>query len=153
MKPTFFFICLLVSSLSFSAFAQKPVQQSSKTIHFKEIFTNVTIDDDMTIVLTEGSSDKVTVEGDAKALNATVADGRLYLSAKNPRLADGIKVYVPAGFVSKVYMNGNGSLSSASVLANQKIKIYLASEAKIHVRSTGNVTVETIDEIQFIKGR
>jgi hypothetical protein len=50
-------------------------------------------------------------------------------------------------------MNGNGSLTSANILSNQKMKIYLAAEARIDVRSTGNVTVETVDNIQFVKGR
>jgi hypothetical protein len=152
MKPTLFFICLLVSSLSFSAFAQKSegTDKTPKAIHFKEIFTTVSIDDDMEIVLMDGNSDKIVVEGDVKA---SVSDGHLYVSAKNPRLASGIKVFIPASFLSRVYMNGNGSLSSASVLHNQKVKIYLASEARINVKSLGNVTVETINDIQFVKGR
>jgi hypothetical protein len=152
MKPTLIFICLLVSSLSFSAFAQKSGVQDkpAKTIHFKEVFTNVSIDDDVNVILTEGSSDKVVVEGDVKA---TVVDGHLYVSARNPRLAYGMKVYVPASFLTRIYMNGNGSLTSANILSNQKMKIYLAAEARIDVRSTGNVTVETVDNIQFVKGR
>ncbi|HYH14289.1 MAG TPA: DUF2807 domain-containing protein [Flavisolibacter sp.] len=151
MKPKFF-LCLLISALSFSAFAQKslPQEKTPRTIHFKEVFTNVSIDDDVNVILTEGSSDKIIVEGDVKA---TITDGHLYVAARNPRLAYGMKVYIPASFLTKVYMNGNGSLTSANILSNQKMKIYLTAEAKIHVRSTGNVTIETVDDIQFIKGR
>ena len=152
MKPTIFILCLLISSLSFSAFAQKsvPQEKASKTIHFKEAFTNVSIDDDINVILTDGSSDKIMVEGDVKA---SVNDGHLYVAARNPRLAYGMKVYIPASFLTRVYMNGNGSLTSATILSNQKMKIYLAAESKVHVRSTGNVTIETVDDIQFVKGR
>jgi hypothetical protein len=152
MKPILIAISLLVSSLSFSAFAQKSdgTEKSPKLIHFKEAFTIVSIDDEMEVILTDGASDKIAADGDVKAV---VSEGHLYVSARNPRLAAGTKVFIPSGYLSRVYMNGNGSLSSASVLHNQKVKILLASEAKINVRSLGNVTVETIDDIQFVKGR
>ena len=152
MKPILIAITLLVNSLSFSAFAQKSgvAEKSTKVIQFQEVFTTVSIDDDLEVVLTNGTSDKIAVNGDVKA---TIADGHLYISARNPRLAPGMKVFIPADFLSKVYMNGNGSLSSASVLQNQKVKILLASEARINVRSVGNVTIETVDDIHFVKGR
>ncbi|RYZ27296.1 MAG: hypothetical protein EOO10_13165 [Chitinophagaceae bacterium] len=152
MKPILIAISLLVSSLHFSASAQKnqELEKPSKVIQFKENFTIVSVDDDLEIILTDGASDKIAVNGDVKAM---VSDGQLYVSARNPRLAAGTKVFIPSAFLSKVYMNGNGSVSSAAVLPNQKVKILLASEAKINVRSLGNVTVETIDDIQFIKGR
>ena len=115
MKPTLFFLCLLVSGLSFSAFAQKA---PAKTIQFKEVFTNVSINGELSIVLTEGASDKITVEGDVVA---SVFDGHLSVAARNPRLASEMKVYIPASFLTRVFMNGNGSLSSATILPNQKM--------------------------------
>jgi hypothetical protein len=152
MKPIIFFVSLLVSSLSFSAFAQKnsSAETPAKIIQFKEVFTTVSIEDDLEVVLTDGNSDNIAVDGNVKA---TMSEGQLFLSAKNPRMAAGNKVLIPANFLSRVYMNGNGSLSSESVLRNKKVKIYLASEAKINVRSLGNVAVETVDGIQFVKGR
>jgi len=152
MKPILIAISLLVSSLNFSASAQKHVgpEQPSKVIQFKENFTVVTVDDDLEIILTDGTSDRIAVDGDVKAM---VSDGHLYVSARNPRLAAGTKVFIPSAFLSKVNMNGNGSLSSAAVLQNKKVRILLASEAKINVRSFGNVSVETVDDIQFVKGR
>jgi hypothetical protein len=151
MKPKLFFLCLLVSAFSFSAFAQKSaVDKAAKTIHFNEVFTNVSIDDDVDVILTEGSSDKVVVDGDVKA---TVIDGHLYLAARNPRLAYGMKIYVPSSLVTRVYVNGNGSLTSRDILSNRKMKVYLTSEARINLRSHGALTIETVDNIQFVKGR
>lgn len=151
MKPILIAISLLVSSLSFSVFAQKTVtEKAPKVIQFNEVFTTVSIDDDLEVVLTNGSSDKIVVEGDVKA---TIADGHLYIAARNPRLASGMKVFVPADYLSKVYMNGNGSLGSSTVLQNHRVKILLTAEAKINVKSTGNITIETVDDIQFVKGR
>jgi hypothetical protein len=152
MKPILIAISLLVSSLSFSAFAQKGQgpEKSPKVIQFQEAFTTVSVEDDMEIILTDGHSDKIAIDGDVRAV---VSDGHLYVSARNPRQAHAMKVFIPSAFLSKVFLNGNGSLSSASVLRNQKVKIFLASEAKINLRSLGNVTVETLDDISFVKGR
>ena len=152
MKPKLFFLCLLVSVFSFSAFAQENagVDKTVKTIHFNEAFTSVSIDDDVNVILTEGSSDKVVIDGD---VIATVIDGHLYLAARNPRLASGLKIYVPSSLVTQVYVNGNGSLTSGDVLSNPKMKVYLTSEARINLRSLGAVTIETVDDIQFVKGR
>ena len=119
---------LLVSSLSFSAFAQKKDLSNPKHIQFKEVFTTASIEDDVQIILTNGASDKITVDGD---VSAYVSDGQLYIRAKNPYLAAGTKAFIPADFLARVYMNGNGSLSSASLLRNQKVKIYLASELNV----------------------
>lgn len=152
MKPILFFVSLLMSSLSFSAFAQKSssAETPAKIIQFKEVFTTVSIEDDLEVVLTDGNSDNIAIDGNVKA---TLSEGQLFLSAKNPRIAARNKVVIPANFLSRVYMNGNGSLSSENVLRNSRVKIYLASEARINVRSLGNVAVETVDGIQFIKGR
>lgn len=152
MKPILIAISLLVSSLNFSASAQKVAgpEKPPKVIQFKENFTAVTVDDDLEIILTDGASDKITADGDVRAM---VSDGHLYVSARNPRLAARTKVFIPSAFLSKVNMNGNGSLGSAVVLQNKKVRILLASEAKINVRSFGNVSVETVDDIQFVKGR
>jgi len=154
MKPKFFFICLLLSSLGFSSFAQESPKMdgSAKTVQFNETYHSLSIQDNITVILTEGKSDKIFIEGNAKAVDARVSDGHLTLSAGS-RFTEDVKVYVPADFVSKVYMNAAGSLNSAATLSNSKIKIYLAAEARINVRSTGNVAVETIDDIQFVKGR
>ena len=152
MKPILFFVSLLVSSLSFSAFAQKSsiAETPAKVIQFKEVFTMVSVDDNLEVVLTNGSSDNILVDDNVKA---TLSEGHLYVSAKNPHLTTGNKVLIPANFLSRVYMNNNGSLRSETVLSNQKVKIYLASEAKINVRSLGNVSVETVGDILFVKGR
>jgi hypothetical protein len=152
MKPTFFFLCLLVSSFGFSAFAQKATtfHKASKEIHFKEIFNSVSVEDDMEIVLTEGKSDKISVDGDVVA---TIADSQLYLAARNPQMAHVIKVYVPADYLSKIYMQGNGFLYSNTILSNQKMRIILSAEAKINVRSMGNVTVEPMNDIVFVRSR
>jgi formylmethanofuran dehydrogenase subunit D len=152
MKPKFLFICLLLSTIGFSAFAQQSVPQDKK-IQLTETATSLVVEDDITVVLTDSKADYLSVEGDSKAVVATIQDGQLVLSARKSHLASNVTVFVPAGQLSKVFLNGTGSLSSSDILSNQKIKIYLASEAKINVRSKGAVSVEAFNDIQFVRGK
>jgi len=152
MKPKFLFLCLLLSSIGLSAFAQKTAPQDKK-IHLTETTTTLVVEDDITVILTDSKADYLSVEGDPKAVLATIVDGQLTLSARKSYGGSNVTVYVPAGHLSKVFLNGTGNLTSSDVLSNQKIKIYLASEAKINVKSKGAVSVETQDDIQFVRGR
>lgn len=153
MKPKFLFLCLLLSTIGLSAFAQKMAPQDTKKIQLTETVTTLYVEDDITVVLTDSKADHLSVEGDAKAVLATITDGQLVLSARKTYGATGVTVYVPAGSLSKVFLNGTGSLSSSEILSNQRIKIFLASEAKINVKSKGSVSVETQDDIQFVRGK
>ena len=151
MKPIIFSICLLLGSFGFTASAQKATPET-KVIQLKEIFTSVSADDDIDIVLTDSKSGDLLVEGNTKALDVQLRDGHLQL-AKSHHTTNPVKVYVPAAYVSKIYMNGNGMLSSSSVLSGNRIKVVLAGESRIALRSTGNVTVETMNDIQFVRNR
>ncbi|HEX8314541.1 MAG TPA: DUF2807 domain-containing protein, partial [Flavisolibacter sp.] len=131
MKPTFFFLCLLLSSLSFSAFAQKITQSETKVIQLKEVFTSLSIDEGIDIVLTENKAGEMLVEGNAKLLDMRLADGHLSLAKKYTGLSSPLKVYVPANYLTKIFMNGNGMLSSSTALSNHRIKILLAGEARV----------------------
>jgi hypothetical protein len=153
MKPTFIAICLLLSSLGFSAYAQKAAPSETQTIQLKEVFTSLSVDNDIQVVLTENTAGEMLVEGDVKSLDIQLVDGHLQLSKKQPAKLSPLKVYVPSVYLSKVYMNGNGSLSSASVLSNNRIRIILGGEARIAVRSIGHVILETENGIQFVKSR
>lgn len=150
MKPTIIALCLLLGSFGLSAFGQKTPE--TKLIQLKEIFTSLSVDSDIHVVLTENKAGDILVEGDVKALDIQLNDGHLQL-AKRHHMTAPVKVYVPSAYLLKVYMNGTGSLSSSTVLSGQRLKVVLAGESKIAIRSTGNVIVEAMDDIQFIKSR
>lgn len=156
MKPKFLFLALLLMALATTAFSQKHKANDNRstTIRFSETFTTVSINDDLNVVLIEGALPEITVEGTAKhAIEAKVTDGHLYLGSRGQSAAPKGKVYVPVGLLTKVFVHGNGVLQSASVLNHNRLKVFLAGEAKINLRSTGSVTVETLNDIQFVKGR
>ena len=154
MKPKFIFTGLLLALISLSAFAQKaPATKPQTAFRFSETFNAIVIENDLTVVLTQGTSNEITVEGNANDIVVTEARGTLHLTAKSDAITSSTKVYVPANAVYSVYLNGNVALRSASVLPNENINIYMAAEANVNVRSNGRITVETADGIRFVKAR
>jgi len=154
MKPKLVLAALLLVIASTVAVAQdRKTMPSPTTVHFSEAFTSLVVEDDLTVVLTVGASPDITIEGDARSVMTKEVDGSLSLSVLGVHAAGQTIVYVPASLLSRVYMNGTGTLRSATTLQNRKLKIILSDEAKVRVKSTGNVSVETWNEIDFVKGR
>lgn len=154
MKPKSLLVALLLVTVSTAAIAQnrKPTP-SSMTIRFAEVFTSLVVEGNLTVVLTESTSPDIILEGNASTVAAKEADRTLSLSAYNGYAPNETVVYVSAGLLSHVYLNGTGTLRSASTLQNHGLKIVLSDEAKVWVKSTGYVTVETASNIDFVKGR
>lgn len=154
MKPKFFFMALLLLSFGATAFSQdKKTTEPLTTVQFSEAITSLTINDNLTVVLTDGASPNISAEGNSKALSARLDDGHLLLSARYPHQTPQTVVYVPAGLLRKVFLNDAGTVRSATALKQDKLKIFMSGEGKVEVRSLGAVTVETLDDVQFVKAR
>ena len=157
MKPTFFFAVLILCGVSFSSFTNKPstpAETVSKVVRFNERFFSLIVENDLSVVLTESSSNEIIIEGSEhaiKTLIVNVEDGKLNLSSLPFASHAGVTVYVPAAFLSKVNLYGNSRLSSSSVLNNARLHVLIAGEAKVHLRSNGKVTVEGTPDFDFIK--
>jgi hypothetical protein len=151
MKPTITAVCLLLCSFCFWGFAQTPLAAATR-IPVTEIFTTLSVDENLDVVLTSGPSDEIWVEGSTKHLSVQLTDSHLRLAPLQPYTSPA-KIYVPATYLSKIYMNGAGSLSSASLLNSKHLRVILFGEASVAIRSTGRVSVETADEIRFVKNR
>ena len=155
MKQKFLLICLMLSAMGFSSFAQnsKVSEPFSKTVKLKEECTSLVIEDNLSVILTESASNNITIVGDIRDVKKTgvsITDGRLVLSYALRDLPSEVKVYVPAALLGKVFINGKGTLSSSTVLKNKTLKIFLAEEGKVNNRSLGNVIVEPMNDICFV---
>jgi len=145
----------MLLAVSFSAFAQKSSVSDpvSKTVKLDETFTSLLITNDLSVILTESASNEIVIEGDArdiKKVEVSIVDNRLVLASSRPQVRLDVKVYVPAAFLNKVYIDGKANLSSSSTLRNKNLRIFLSEEAIINVKSFGKVTVETSSEIDFV---
>ena len=156
MKPKFIMTALLLCSLAFSAFAQKskPSDPVSKLIRLNEGYSSMVIEDDISVVLTESNSNEIIIKGEEKSVEKVkveVDDGRLILSYVSAGVPAAVKVYVPAALLSRVNINGKSEVTSASTLNNPKLRVIVAGEGKVHLRSSGKVLVEGTDEFDFIR--
>jgi hypothetical protein len=148
----------MLSVISFSSFSQnsKALAPVSKTVNLTEAYSSLLIENNLSVILTESASPTIKIEGDArdvKKVGVFVTDGQLVLTYAQPNLQPDVKLYVPAAFLTKVFMNGKAMLSSSAVLKNKKLKIYMAEEGQVNIRSVGSVIVEPDNEIDFVKTR
>jgi hypothetical protein len=149
MKPKIFLIALLLVALGATAHAQN--NNPLTAVRFSENIAALSISDNLTVVLTEGTSSTITIEGNANSIAARMSDGHLSLEASDNFYAGKTIIYVPAGLLSKVFLNGTGTVRSATVLKGGKLRIYIGGEGKVNVRSTSPVIVENTDEVYFVK--
>ena len=156
MKPKFFFTALLLGSLAFSAFAQKsqPSDPVSKLIRLNEGYNSLVIEDDISVVLSESNSNEIIIKGEEKSVEKVkvkVDDGKLVLWYVPGAVPTAVKVFVPAAALSRININGKSDVTSASTLNNPKLRVIVAGEGKVHLRSNGKVLVEGTDEFDFIR--
>lgn len=156
MKPKLFILVAALSTIGFSAVAQKAkyAEPVTRSIHLKESFSSLVINNDISVVLTESSSEEIVIKGDEsriKKCKVQVDDGKLFLSYLQTNEKPDVQVYVPARFLNKVIINGKSELTSSSILSNAAIRVIIAGESKVHLRSIGKVTVEGTDDFDFIR--
>ena len=158
MKPKLILPLLLAGAISFSSFAN-PVndkEPASKVVNLKEAYTSLVIESNIKVVLMESSASDVTLTGDErdiKKVRVRVSDGKLILTSLDQIVKPDVTVYIPANLLTRIDVNGKAQLSSAQILSNQKLKVVLADEATINLRSQGKVVVEGTSEIDFVTGK
>ena len=155
MKPKLILPLLLASAISFSSFANSVnhKEPASKVVSLQEKYTTMLIESDLAVVLTESNSNEIVLKGDErdiKKVKVKVEDGKLILTSLTQSFKPDVTIYVPAGLLSKIDVYGKAKLSSENTLSNEKLKVILADEATINIRSQGKVIVEGTSEIDFV---
>lgn len=158
MKPKIFILGLLLCTACTAAFAQKtkPEHPVSTTVHLTEVPRALFVDNDVSVILTDGKTADVTIEGDArdvKAVRVKMNDGDLLLSSSFGQSMAGLKVYVPATQLAKINLFGKSVLRSTATLQNPHLKIIVDGEGIVNVSSAGKVVIESTDGYDFVKSR
>ena len=156
MKPKFLSFLLLFCVITFSAYAQKKQlpEPVSKAIRLDGSFTSLIVEDDLFVVLTESNSGELIVTGneqDVKKLKAQLDGGQLVLSFMPSFTQPDIKIYVPAGLLRKINVNGKSHLTSAFVLTNPNLSVIVGGEGKVALQSNGKLTVLGNHDYDFIR--
>jgi hypothetical protein len=158
MKPRLFLPLLLATTISFSSFANTTshTEPASRVVSLKEKYTSMVIESDLAVVLTESNSTEIVLKGnerDIKKVRVKVQDGNLILTSLDYIIKPDVTIYVPANLLTRINVNGKARLSSDNTLSNEKLKVVIADEATVNLRSQGKVIVEGTSEIDFVTGK
>lgn len=124
-------------------------QEISITGEYKhiEVWGNVTV------MLTDATSDKLLLEGNAKNFNrvkATVNDGRLEITAVKKKSLSKLIIYVPAKDAKSLIVNGDAEIFG--VVRTDDLKILLNGASKVRVRYSGKLKIEPADGYDLMEG-
>ena len=145
---------LAVTSFSFAAPASSG-EPSTMTINLSRKYTSLDLRGDIKVVLTNDAADKLTItgdKGDVKKIRASVSRGTLSVwSTDGSSSKKDVTIYVPAGWLDLVIINGDAELETKEALRNNELTVEVNGECKVNIRSLGKVTMKNSDEFVFIR--
>lgn len=150
MKKTFFLLLLGFTAFCMPALAADHPRLLK--IRFDQYFNRLEVDDHVTVVLTNESSNEISIEGDraqAGKLRAKVRKNKLYIWMAGEKPDRPVTVYVPARYLKEVVVNGNSDISTASTLYNAGMIVYVNGYCRLDLRSMGRILVRGTGDFDF----
>lgn len=146
---------LFLSAGGFTSSASVQPEPVPVRITIPGAITSLVINEGITVVLTNEQSKEIIVEGgqaDQNPLKLELSSGKLTISRNAAVKAGKLVVYVPAGNLRTVSINGVAELTSNAVLPLKKLDISMESECSIRIRTTGKVNIITWNDIEYRTG-
>ena len=111
-------------------------------------FKNITIADDMKVVLTQAPPTAANVSIDKEAsdkLMLTLSDGSLHIMATKRMSSDYI-VYVMVNDLQKLTLGENIDLHTNGILNTGKLDVFIHAGSKAHLKTNGKIEAFPLDD-------
>lgn len=150
MKKTFFLLLLGITAFLMPVSAAD--QPRLLKIRFDQYFNRLEVDDHVTVVLTNESSNEISIEGEkaqAGKIRAAVRKNKLYIWMAGEKTDRQVTVYVPARYLKEVVVNGHSDISTASTLYNAGMVVYVNGRCRLDLHSMGRIIVKGSGDYEF----
>jgi LEA14-like dessication related protein len=119
-------------------------------------FTSLVVEADVDVLLTEGNSTKVVIEGEsasAAAVKITVENGEMTITDKKSCRHQRTVVYLPVRNLRTIVINGDVNISSSNTLHTMRMQLMVNGNCEVNLRVRGTVDVSYSDDylIQYMK--
>lgn len=146
MKKTILATMLLTIGIIHSSFSADPGERKRMDKTNPSAIKTLTVNADVTIVLTEGNNQQVNMIGDEtfmKLVSFKQEGNKLTVAASKRRdyKSKGI-IYVPAGSIETIRINSDAFVRSADILHTPHIRIAVNGVCKVHLYTMGKVDVD-----------
>jgi Putative auto-transporter adhesin, head GIN domain len=137
-------IFILFISISSNAQDHDWMPTEQKEINLTEKFKQIEVKGNITVVLTNETVTRLTLQGNARDLskvNASVKDEKLVIDAEKKRGYSKLIVYVPASNASSLVINGDTNVYSSGAIKIDDLAITLNGVSSVSLRYQGKVKV------------
>ncbi len=144
-----FVAMLLITSRGFAS--ELPFKKESKTVFYQLGFSNLIIEDNINVILTESLSKQIDVTGaekDIAGLNWNIKNGTMVLSSKKKEAGSKITVTLYIQGLKSINVFGNSIISSLGPLTTP-VSVYLNGEACLAISSKAPIHVFRDYEVEF----
>jgi hypothetical protein len=147
-------LAVFILFISISSNAQfHRMSTNLREINLTETFKQIEVKGNVTVVLTNESVNRLTLEGNARDLskvNASVKDQKLVINAENRRGYSRLIVYVPATNASELVINGDTDVLTSGAIKINDLAITLNGVSSVSLKYEGKVKVMPGEEYYLI---
>lgn len=147
-------ICLLAITATLSSFSQSLTNDNYgvRKIKSTEAIKSLVVNDEVSVVLLNSSSDEISIEGDKNTIELYAVELKnntlkVTNNSKDDRKA--AIVYVPAALIDQVTINGNSAVTSKETLRNKHIAVWMNGTSNFWVKTYGKVYVQAADGFDY----
>lgn len=159
MKKQFLLFVLLASLVQFTSFAQDTKNARKATLTplvSEDDIRDLTIGDNIDLVLVQCDEPQrvniSTAIQNVSKLRITIAAGGVHLStAKTVKPGERISVYATVHALENLTLTGNSFAMSRGILESRHLQVNLIDGARVALKSTGRVQVNTSGRYQITK--
>lgn len=147
-------ICLLAITATLSSFSQSLTNENYgvRKIKSTEAIKSLVVNDEVSVVLLNSSSDAITIEGDKNAIelySIELKKNSLTITNNSKENRTAAIVYVPAGLIDQVTINGNSAVTSKETLRNKHIAVWMNGTSNFWVKTYGKVYVQAAEGFDY----
>lgn len=121
-----------------------PVLNENKEISIMESFGHVEVRGGVTVILTNGPSDRLWLKGsmhDMDIVQTTVKNKRLVINAEKKKGKSKLMVYIPVAGVSSLIIYGDAEIFSSNTILSRNLEITLNGNSLVSVKYLGSIKV------------
>jgi hypothetical protein len=144
---------LVLCLLSLSSFKNGKPGEKKSTVIRKGIsiggpFQMVSIDGNISMILTNEPAGTLMLEGNEKDLNKVkymVKSNELVIDAHKKNSANELTVYLSAATLKSMLVSGDVFISSTDTIKTENLQIWLNGNINVKVKTTGKISIEAYD--------
>lgn len=153
IKLLFPALLFLFSFRSWEGTGKSKLPVIRKEVKVDNTFQNVSVNGDLTMILTNEPAGTFVMEGNEEAVNNLrykVKDNELIINVHRKNRLDKLTIYLSAATLKSMLINGDADISSMDIIKSDNLQIWMNGIVNLKVKTTGKVNVDASDAYELL---